>query len=48
MALLQFLPSPPPFFFMIDYNREFHANSEKYKNIDLKINGRCSNLSSKF
>ena len=47
MALLQFLP-PPPFFFMIDYDREFHADSEKYKNIALKINGKCSNLTSKF
>ena len=34
-ALLQFLPPPPPFFFfMIDYDREFYADSEKYKNID--------------
>ena len=39
--------SPPPFF-MIDYDREFHADSEKYKNIALKINGKCSNSMSKF
>ena len=39
---------PPPFFFMIDYDREFHADSEKYKNIALKINGKCSNSTSKF
>ena len=39
--------SPPPFF-MIDYDREFHADSEKYKNIALKINGKCSNSTSKF
>ena len=45
-ALLQFLPPPP--FFMIDYDREFHADSEKYKNIALKINGKCSNSTSKF
>ena len=44
-ALLQFLPPP---FFMIDYDREFHADSEKYKNIALKINGKCSNSTSKF
>ena len=41
-------PPPPPFFFMIDYDREFHADSEKYKNIALKINGKCSNSTSKF
>ena len=39
---------PPPFFFMIDYDREFHADSEKYKNIALKINGKCSNSTLKF
>ena len=39
--------SPPPFF-MIDYDRKFHADSEKYKNITLKINGKCSNSTSKF
>ena len=37
-----------PSFFMIDYDREFHADSEKYKNIDLKINAKCSNSTSKF
>ena len=35
---------PPPFFFMIDYDRKFHVDSEKYKNIDLKINGKCEVL----
>ena len=40
--------SPPPPLFMIDYDREFHADSEKYKNIALKINGKCSNSTSKF
>ena len=39
---------PPPPFFMIDYDRKFHADSEKYKNIALKINGICSNSTSKF
>ena len=30
-ALLQFpLPPPPLPFFMIDYDRDFHADSEKY------------------
>ena len=42
--------SPPPLFFifMINYDREFHADSEKYKNIALKINGKCSNSTSRF
>ena len=35
-------------FFMIDYDREFYANSEKYKNIDLKINQKYSKSTSKF
>ena len=39
--------SPTPFF-MIDYDREFYADSEKYKNIDLKINRKCSKSTSKF
>ena len=38
---------PPPLF-MIDYDREFYANSEKYKIIDLKINQKCSKSTSKF
>ena len=47
-ALLQFPPPPFFFIFMIDYDREFHADSEKYKNIALKINGKCSNSTLKF
>ena len=49
-ALLLFLPPPPPFYFIFinDYDREFYADSEKYKNIDLKINRKCSKSMSKF
>ena len=38
------LSPPPPFFFMTDYDREFDADQESYKNMGLKINEKCSNL----
>ena len=41
-------PPPPLFIYKIDYNRIFYADFEKYKNIDLKIIGKCSNSTSKF
>ena len=33
---------------MIDYDKELYGDSEKHKNIDMKINGMCSNSKSKF